>query len=95
MSQNNNDKEEDVSSLEQKYNRAIKRIDTYKAKANAAEVAFQGCQSSASYKLGHLLIHETKSFKDVIKLFGRIKAIRGSSNYSIHIPIKKHDDQHF
>ncbi len=91
MGENNNDQEEQLSSLEQKYDQAVKHIDAYKAKANAAEVAFQGCQSSASYKLGHLLIHETKSFKDVLKLFSRVKAIRGSSKPSISKPIKKYD----
>ena len=91
MGENNNDQEEQLSSLEQKYNQAVKHIDAYKAKANAAEVAFQGCQSSASYKLGHLLIHETKSFKDVLKLFSRIKAIRGTSKYSTGKTVKKSD----
>ncbi|WP_415407434.1 glycosyltransferase family 2 protein [Sulfurovum sp. CS9] len=91
MGENNNEQEEQPSSLEQKYNQAVKHIDAYKAKANAAEVAFQGCQSSASYKLGHLLIHETKSFKDVLKLFSRIKAIRGTSKYSTGKTIKKPD----
>lgn len=91
MSQNKNNQEEHSSSLEQKYNQALKRINDYKAKANAAEVAFQGCQSSASYKLGHLLIHETKSFKDVLKLFGRIKAIKGSLEHSINKMMKTTD----
>jgi len=91
MEKNHNDQEEQVSSLEHKYNQAVKHIDTYKAKANAAEDAFKGCQSSASYKLGHLLIHETKSFKDVLKLFSRIKAIRGTSTYSTGKTIKKSD----
>jgi len=91
MGENNNDQEEQLSSLEQKYDQAVKHIDAYKAKANAAEVAFQGCQSSASYKLGHLLIHETKSFKDVLKLFSRIKAIRGTSKYSTGKTVKKSD----
>ena len=75
--------------LEQKYNEAIKRIDDCKAKVNAAKTAFQGCQSSASYKLGHLLIHETRSFKDILKLFSRIKAIRGTSKYPVQKTIKK------
>ncbi|MCK5775410.1 MAG: glycosyltransferase family 2 protein [Bacteroidales bacterium] len=66
--------------LEQKYNQAIKQLDHYKAKANAAEVAFQGCRTSSSYKLGHLLIHDTKSIKDILKLPGRIKAIKNSSS---------------
>lgn len=91
MEKNHYNQEEQVSSLERKYSQAVKHIDTYKAKANAAEDAFQGCQSSASYKLGHLLIHETKSFKDVLKLFSRIKAIRGTSTYSTGKTIKKSD----
>ena len=74
---------------EQKYTEALKQIDDYRAKANAAEVAFQGCQSSASYKLGHLLIHETRSLKDVFKLFSRIKAIRGTSDYTGSKTVKK------
>lgn len=91
MEGNNNDQEEQRSSLEKKYDQAVKNTDTYKAKANAAEVAFQGCQSSASYMLGHLLIHETKSFKDVLKLFSRIKAIRGTTKYPKSKTVKKPD----
>lgn len=85
----NNGQEKQLSELEQKYNQALKHIDDYKSKANAAEVAFQGCRSSASYKLGHLLIHETKSFKDVLKLFSRIKAIRGTTKYTTAQTVKK------
>ena len=90
MEKSHNDQEEE-SGLADKYDQSLKRIDNYQAKANAAEVAYQGCQSSASYKLGHLLIHETKSFKDVLKLFGRIKTIKGRSKYSTNKTIKISD----
>jgi len=91
MEKSHNDQEEEISSLAHKYDQALKRIDNYRSKTNAAEVAFLGCQSSASYKLGHLLIHETKSFKDVLKLFGRIKAIKGRSKYPTNKTIKTSD----
>lgn len=81
----NSSSEEGVEELKQKYNNALDRINIYQAKANSAEVALQGCKSSASYKLGHLLIHETKTFKDVLKLFSKIKSIRNNARY----PTKK------
>ena len=40
-----------------------------------ADTNFAECRKSASYRLGHLLIHETRSLKDILLLFGRIKRI--------------------
>lgn len=89
MEKSYNDAENNLSNLEQQYHAAIQEMDTYKAKANSAELAYQECQSSASYRLGHLLIHETRSFKDLLKLFSRLKAIKGNNQQSIPKTMKR------
>lgn len=85
---NSADLEQQLYDLKKKYDQTVDRIHLYEAKANAAQTAFEGCQSSASYKLGHLLIHETKTFKDVLKLFQKINKIRKRSRFDNVKPLK-------
>ncbi len=82
------DLEQQLYDLKKKYDQTLDRIHLYEAKSNAAQTAYEGCQSSASYKLGHLLIHETKTFKDVLKLFQRINKIRKISRFDDLKPLK-------
>ena len=89
MKENDLSHKDDSFVSQTKYKESLKQIEEYKAKVNSAEVAYQGCQSSASYKLGHLLIHETRSFKDLLKLFSRLKAIKGNNKKPVQKPIKK------
>ncbi len=84
----NADLEQQLYDLKKKYAQTLDRIHSYEAKANAAQTAFEGCQSSASYKLGHLLIHETKTLKDVLKLFSKINEIRKTSRFNTIKPSK-------
>lgn len=84
----NADLEQQLYDLKKKYDQNVDRIHLYEAKANAAQTAFEGCQSSASYKLGHLLIHETKTFKDILNLFQRINKIRKTSRFDDVKPLK-------
>jgi len=44
--------------------------------AKGFKINFEGCRASASYQLGHLLLHETRSIRDVLRLPGKIKDIR-------------------
>jgi len=87
------DTENQLSDIKKKYNKLLDRISLYDAKANAAQAACEGCQSSASYRLGHLLIHETKTLKDFFKLIPRIKMIKkeslGTRNATSLKPSKK------
>jgi len=86
---NQADLKQQFNDLKQKYNQALDTINSYDAKANAAQTLYEGCRSSASYKLGHLLIHETKTFKDVLKLFYKINTIRKSSSFTDVITLDK------
>ncbi len=92
MDENNVEQEKEALVSQPEYEEALKSIAIYKAKANTAEIELQACKSSASYKLGHLLIHETRSFKDLLKLFSRIKAIKGHSRKSIQKGIRPADE---
>ena len=89
MKENNLYQEENSFVSQTKYTEALKQIEKYKTKVNTADLAYLECQSSASYKLGHLLIHETRSFKDLLKLFSRLKAIKGNNKNSAHKPVKR------
>jgi len=44
--------------------------------AKGFKINFEGCRASASYQMGHLLLHETRSIRDVLRLPGKIKDIR-------------------
>ncbi|MCB1756281.1 MAG: glycosyltransferase family 2 protein [Gammaproteobacteria bacterium] len=75
---NSTEENEETLSYEEKYNRLLKKHNTSSAELKKAERELKICLSSASYRLGHLFIHETRSIKDLLKLFGRIKAIKNS-----------------
>ena len=83
------DLKQQLSALKKKYVQTLDQSNLYEAKANAAQTAFEECQISTSYKLGHLLIHETKSFKDVLELFPRINKIRKASKFNELKPLNK------
>ncbi len=57
-----------------KVSRGDNRVKDNTTKTNS--VYLKECRDSASYKLGHLLLHETKSFRDLLKLPMRIKDIK-------------------
>ena len=67
----NSELEEQLAILSKKHAQAAERARQYEAKLRSAESALETCQTSASYKLGHLLIHEVLVVKDVIKFLYR------------------------
>lgn len=48
--------------------------------ANPSKEHFEGARASASYRLGHLLIHETRSASDIVRLPWKIKNIKSNNN---------------
>jgi glycosyltransferase involved in cell wall biosynthesis len=84
------DDENNISYKEQYYN-LLEKHSSCGIKIKKAEAELQICLSSASFRLGYLLIHETKSVKDVLKLFSRIKGIRKSKG-QVSQPSKKNVD---
>jgi glycosyltransferase involved in cell wall biosynthesis len=53
--------------------------------AKQFKINFEECRASSSYQLGHLLIHETRSIRDLLHLPRKIKNIRSKKQ----IPSKK------
>lgn len=74
-------------SYEQQYYALLEKHNLCGIEIKKAESELQICRSSASFRLGYLLIHETKSIKDILKLFGRIRGIRKSKE-PVDQPVK-------
>ncbi len=83
---NYRDEEEESLSCEERYYRLSKKFNSCEIELKKAERELQICLSSASYRLGHLLIHELRSVKDLKKFFSRIKAIKHSKNNANPLP---------
>ncbi len=67
----NSDLEEQIDALREKNTQVARRARHYEDKVKSAENALETVQNSASYRLGHLLIHELLIVKDVIKYIYR------------------------
>ena len=86
MQDEKNNLEQELNQARKKYRFITEQLKLYKEQELEynkklkqymnAEERFRDCRASASYKLGHLLIHETKSFSSIIQLPKKIFAIK-------------------
>jgi 2-polyprenyl-3-methyl-5-hydroxy-6-metoxy-1,4-benzoquinol methylase len=67
-----------IASLQKELDTANKAKSNYINLSKNEHNLFLGCRNSASYRLGHLLIHETRSLKDFLSLPAKIKKIKES-----------------